>query len=51
MAVLWPSFWAVMLVPAGIFMLTWGAILPERYLRTRFGAEYEDYARRVRRWL
>jgi len=51
-ALLWPSFWAVVLVPVGVLMLLWGAILPEeRYLRAKFGARYEDYALRVRRWL
>jgi len=49
---LWPSFWALVLVPVGVLALVWGAILPEeRYLRARFGAGYEDYTRRVRRWL
>jgi protein-S-isoprenylcysteine O-methyltransferase Ste14 len=51
-ALLWPSFWAVVLVPIGVLMLTWGAILPEeRYLRGKFGAEYDRYTHRVRRWL
>jgi len=37
---------------AGVLALVWGAILPEeRYLRASFGADYEDYTRRVRRWL
>jgi len=49
---LWPSFWALVLVPVGVLALVWGAILPEeRYLRASFGADYEDYTRRVRRWL
>ncbi|MEZ0068875.1 protein-S-isoprenylcysteine O-methyltransferase Ste14 [Streptacidiphilus sp. MAP12-20] len=52
LALLWPSFWALVLLPLGVALLTWGAILPEeRYLRTSRGAEYETYARRVRRWL
>jgi protein-S-isoprenylcysteine O-methyltransferase Ste14 len=43
---------AVVLLPAGILALLWGAILPEeRYLRSTFGAEYLAYQRRVRRWL
>lgn len=51
-ALLVPSFWALAGVPAGVLMLLWGAILPEeRYLRVRFGAGYEHYTRRVRRWL
>jgi protein-S-isoprenylcysteine O-methyltransferase Ste14 len=46
------SFWAVVLLPVGIIALWWGAILSEeRYLRSTFGAEYESYQRRVRRWL
>lgn len=51
-ALLWPSFWALLFVPLGVLALTWGAILPEeRHLRAVFGAGYEDYVRRVRRWL
>lgn len=51
-ALLGPSFWAVALVPVGVLTLLWGAILPEeRYLRAKFGAHYEDYTHRVRRWL
>jgi protein-S-isoprenylcysteine O-methyltransferase Ste14 len=52
LALLWPSVWALILVPVGMALLSWGAILPEeRYLSSKFGAEYEDYRRRVRRWL
>ena len=52
LALLAPSAWALAAVPVGVLALTWGAILPEeRYLRAKFGAEYEDYTRRVRRWL
>jgi protein-S-isoprenylcysteine O-methyltransferase Ste14 len=52
LALLWPSAWALLLVPVGILLLVWGAILPEeRYLRAKFGAEYDAYCRRVRRWL
>jgi protein-S-isoprenylcysteine O-methyltransferase Ste14 len=52
LALLWPSAWALIFVPVGIGLLYWGAIVPEeRYLSTKFGAEYEDYRRRVRRWL
>lgn len=52
LALLWPSVWALILVPVGIALLLWGAILPEeRYLNAKFGSEYADYRRRVRRWL
>ncbi|GLZ50200.1 hypothetical protein Acsp06_63850 [Actinomycetospora sp. NBRC 106375] len=52
LALLWPSFWAVVSVPVGVAALWWGAILPEeRYLRAKFGAEYAAYCARVRRWL
>ena len=52
LAVLWPSAWALLLVPAGVALLFWGAIVPEeRYLSAKFGVEYDAYRRRVRRWL
>jgi len=52
LALLWPSGWALLLVPIGVAGLRWGAILPEEhYLRAKFGSEYDDYQRRVRRWL
>lgn len=52
LALLAPSVWALCLVPAGVVALEWGAIRPEeRYLRERFGPAYDEYARRVRRWL
>lgn len=48
----WTSVWALLFVPAGIALLIYGAILPEeRYLSTKFGAEYDAYRRKVRRWL
>lgn len=51
-ALAWPSFWALLLVAVGVLALRWGAILPEeRYLTERFGAEYDAYRARVRRWL
>ncbi|GAB3846359.1 methyltransferase family protein [Dactylosporangium cerinum] len=41
-----------MLFPAAVLLVLWGAIRPEeRFLRKRFGAQYDDYTRRVRRWL
>ncbi len=52
LALLWPSAWALIAVPVGISLLFWGAVAPEeRYLSTKFGADYDDYRRRVRRWL
>jgi protein-S-isoprenylcysteine O-methyltransferase Ste14 len=52
LALLRPSFWALALVPVGVVALWWGAILPEeRYLSAKFGAEYDAYRARVRRWL
>jgi protein-S-isoprenylcysteine O-methyltransferase Ste14 len=51
-ALLVPSLWALLLTPVAVIGLDWGAIRPEEsYLRERFGANYEAYARRVRRWL
>ena len=52
LALLAQSFWALVFVPIGVAALTWGAIRPEeRYLSGKFGAEYEAYRSRVRRWL
>ena len=52
LALLAGSFWALLFVPVGIAALHWGAIRPEeRYLAGKFGAEYEAYRARVRRWL
>jgi protein-S-isoprenylcysteine O-methyltransferase Ste14 len=52
LALLAPTFWALALFPAAVLLVLWGAIRPEElYLHARFGAQYDDYARRVRRWL
>ena len=52
LALLAPSFWALASIPVGVLALWWGAVAPEeRYLREKFGPAYEDYFRRVRRWL
>ncbi len=52
LALLAPTFWGLVLFPAAVLLLLWGAIRPEeRYLHERFGAPYDDYRRRVRRWL
>jgi protein-S-isoprenylcysteine O-methyltransferase Ste14 len=43
---------AVAVPPAAVLLVLWGAIRPEeRFLRERFGAPYDNYTRRVRRWL
>jgi protein-S-isoprenylcysteine O-methyltransferase Ste14 len=52
LALLVPTFWGVVLFPAAVVLVLWGAIRPEeRFLHQRFGATYDDYTRRVRRWL
>ena len=52
LALLWPSFWALALTPVGVAGVWWGAVIPEeRYLRAKFGRDYEAYCARVRRWL
>lgn len=52
LALLWPSFWALVLTPLGFAALWWGAVAPEeRYLHDKFGDEYDSYRRRIRRWL
>jgi protein-S-isoprenylcysteine O-methyltransferase Ste14 len=52
LALLAPSFWALVLFPAAVLLVLWGAIRPEeRYLHERFGPRYDDYTKRVRRWL
>jgi protein-S-isoprenylcysteine O-methyltransferase Ste14 len=52
LALLAPTFWGLALFPAAVGLVLWGAIRPEeRFLHERFGAPYDDYTRRVRRWL
>ena len=52
LALLAPTVWGLVLFPVAVLLLLWGAIRPEeRFLHERFGAPYDDYARRVRRWL
>ena len=52
LALVWPSFWALLFTPVGVLALWWGAIVPEeRYLNAKFGDEYREYCARVRRWL
>ncbi|HEY5783501.1 MAG TPA: isoprenylcysteine carboxylmethyltransferase family protein [Microlunatus sp.] len=52
LALLASTFWGLVLFPSAVLLPYWGAIRPEeRFLHQRFGAPYDDYARRVRRWL
>jgi protein-S-isoprenylcysteine O-methyltransferase Ste14 len=51
-ALLTATLWGIVLFPAAVLLVRWGAIRPEeRYLRERFGESYDAYSRRVRRWL
>lgn len=46
------TWWIVLLLVSVLLIMQRFVIMPEeRYLRRRFGAEYEAYMRRVRRWL
>ena len=52
LALLAPTFWGLVLFPAAVLLVLWGAIRPEeRFLHQRFGVPYDNYTRRVRRWL
>jgi protein-S-isoprenylcysteine O-methyltransferase Ste14 len=52
LALLAPTLWGLVLFPAAVLLVLWGSILPEeRFLHERFGSQYDDYRRRVRRWL
>lgn len=51
-AMLGSNAWILLLTPACAWALQRLAILPEEaYLERKFGEEYLDYKRRVRRWL
>jgi protein-S-isoprenylcysteine O-methyltransferase Ste14 len=46
------TLWPLVFLPAVIALLVWIVISrEERYMRSTFGAEYDAYCRRVRRWL
>jgi protein-S-isoprenylcysteine O-methyltransferase Ste14 len=46
------TWWPIVLLVPTLVIVQQFVILPEeRYLRRRFGTEYEAYTRRVRRWL
>jgi protein-S-isoprenylcysteine O-methyltransferase Ste14 len=52
LALLASTFWALVLFPVAVLLVRWGAIQPEeRFLHERFGASYDEYRQRVRRWL
>jgi len=52
LALLAPTLWGLVLFPAAVLLVLWGAILPEeRFLHEAFGPPYDDYRRRVPRWL
>lgn len=49
---LFQSLWPMVLLPPVLYLVQRLVIAPEeRYLRRRFGAEYEAYTQRVRRWI
>lgn len=51
-ALIMNSFWPLALLPAVVLALELVVIArEERYLRTVFGSEYEEYCRRVKRWI
>ena len=51
-ALLARTVWGLVLFPAAVLLVWWGAIRPEeRFLHERFGEPYDAYRRRVRRWL
>ena len=44
LAFLLPTFWGLVLFPAAVLLVRWGAIEPdERFLHDRFGASYDAY--------
>ena len=46
------ALWAILLLPASLFVVQRGAIeREERYLEREFGQRYREYKDRVRRWL
>jgi protein-S-isoprenylcysteine O-methyltransferase Ste14 len=52
LALLVDSLWLLLLVPIVALVLDRGVILREEtYLEEKFGEDYRDYKRRVRRWL
>lgn len=51
-AILWQSFWALLLLPVVLIFIDRRVIgREELYLERRFGADYTRYKAQVRRWL
>jgi protein-S-isoprenylcysteine O-methyltransferase Ste14 len=51
-ALFFNTYWPILLLVPVLFLVQRFVILKEEaYLRRRFGAEYDAYCRRVRRWL
>ena len=51
-ATLMNALWAMLLLPAVLFVVNRGVIdREERYLERKFGEQYRQYKERVRRWL
>jgi protein-S-isoprenylcysteine O-methyltransferase Ste14 len=51
-AFLFNSLWLLALLAPVLFVMRYGVIArEERYLENKFGAEYSNYKRRVRRWI
>ena len=52
MSVLLNNLWIMIFIPAFVIIVKRGVIEKEEiYLEEKFGAEYTDYKKRVRRWL
>lgn len=52
MSCLFNSIWFLPLLPIVLFILYFGVILrEEKYLEDKFGEEYLNYKKRVRRWI
>jgi protein-S-isoprenylcysteine O-methyltransferase Ste14 len=48
----WNNFWILLSFLPALYLVFRIAVQPEeRYLEKKFGAQYRDYQRRVRRWL
>jgi protein-S-isoprenylcysteine O-methyltransferase Ste14 len=46
------AVWPLVLLPVLVAVLHWGVVRrEERYLEEKFGEDYRDYRRRVRRWI